>query len=178
MTVSQRQTPIRVVTVQTVVGVIFWVVAEVLSVGCAARAPARALDTRIHGTADVNVNASQVRLKMRSLVDPMCGEIERAADQIAASSTDPAVRRAAIKWKIDAVPALREALFQSNPFVALSDAWVLFFQMADFFETGSGRTALGDSAPVAVETSRRLEQQMAEVAAATTASGDISGVRG
>jgi len=49
--------------------------------------------------------------------------------------------------------------------------------MADFFETGPGRTALGDSAAVAVEASRHLEREIAEVAAFTTTSGDVSGVR-
>ena len=122
-------------------------------------------------------NVNQVRLRMRSLVGPMCGEIERAADQIAAGTDDPAVRRAAIRWKIEAVPTLSAALFQPDPFTAVMDTWVLFNQMADFFETGAGRQQLGDSAPVAVESCRRLEQEMADVAAAMTASGDVSQAR-
>ena len=175
---SPRRPPwLRVVTERTVLGVVLGIAAAAVSVGCAAKAPTRAPDARVEGSQDLKANATQVRLKMRSLIDPMCGEIEHAADQIAASSSDPAVRRAAIEWKVQAVPALREALLEPNPFVALSGAWVLFFQMADFFETGSGRAALGDSAHVAVEVSRRLEQEMAEVAAATTESGDVSGVR-
>ena len=97
------------------------------------------------------VNANQARLRMRSLVGPMCGEIERTADQIAAGTSDPAVRKAALRWKIDAVPALSAALFQPEPMTAVLDSWVFFNQMADFFETGVGREQLGDSAPVAVE---------------------------
>ena len=125
----------------------------------------------------VAANANQVRLRMRSLVGPMCGEIEQAADQIAAGTTDPAVRRAALRWKIEAVPTLSAALFQPEPLTAVLDAWVLFNQMADFFETGAGRQQLGDSAPVAVETCRRLEQEIADVFAAMTVSGDVSKVR-
>ena len=107
----------------------------------------------------------------------MCGEIERTADQIAAGTADPAVRRAAIRWKIDAVPALSAALFQPEPLTAVLDTWVLFNQMADFFETGAGKEQLGDSAPVAVESCRRLEQEIADVFAAMTVSGDVSRVR-
>jgi hypothetical protein len=134
---------------------------------------------RIDSRADtsVAVNANQVRLKMRSLVGPMCGEIERTADQIAAETADPAVRRAAIRWKIEAVPTLSAALFQPEPLTAVLDAWVFFNQMADFFETGVGRERLGDSAPVAVETCRRLEQEIADVFAAMTDAGDTSRVR-
>jgi len=48
---------------------------------------------------------------MRSLVGPMCGEIEQAADQIITGATNDAVKRAALQWKIEGVPAVREALF-------------------------------------------------------------------
>jgi hypothetical protein len=107
----------------------------------------------------------------------MCGEIERTADQIAAGTSDPAVRRAALRWKIDAVPALSAALFQPEPMTAVLDSWVFFNQMADFFETGAGKDQLGESAPVAVEASRRLEQEIADVFAAMTVSHDVSRVR-
>jgi hypothetical protein len=60
---------------------------------------------------------------------------------------------------------------------AVLDSWVLFNQMADFFETGAGKDQLGDSAPVAVEASRRLEQEIADVFAAMTVSHDVSRVR-
>jgi hypothetical protein len=145
------------------------------SVGCAVSMRAPKIDSRAEAKVAVNVN--QARLRMRSLVGPMCGEIERTADRIAAGTADPAVRRAAIRWKIEAVPTLRAALFQPEPFTALLDSWVLFNQMADFFETGAGREHLGDSAPVAVESCRRLEREIADVFAAMTVSGDISKVR-
>jgi hypothetical protein len=54
---------------------------------------------------------------------------------------------------------------------------VFFNQMADFFETGDGARQLGDAAPVAVQSCRRLEQETADVAAAMMVSGDISRVR-
>ena len=146
----------------------------VSSVGCAASMRTRKIDSR---AGKVAVNANQVRLKMRSLVGPMCGEIERTADQIAAETADPAVRRAAIRWKIEAVPTLSAALFQPEPFTAVVDTWVFFNQMADFFETGVGRERLADSAPVAVETCRRLEQEITDVFGAMTVSGDVAAVR-
>jgi hypothetical protein len=57
------------------------------SAGCAASMRAPKIDSRAKTTMAVNLN--QVRLKMRSLVGPMSGEIEHAADQIAAGSADP-----------------------------------------------------------------------------------------
>ncbi len=160
---------------QAILGGLLWIALMLASVGCGVSMRAAKIDSRA-GT-KVAANANQVRLKMRSLVGPMCGEIERTADEIAAATTDPAVRRAAIRWKIDAVPTLSAALYQPEPFTAVLDTWIFFNQMADFFETGAGGKQLGDSAPVAVESCRRLEQEMADVFAAMTASGDVSKVR-
>jgi len=163
-----------VVTGHAIAGTALSLVLVWFSVGCGVSMRAPRIDSRA-GAMSANVN--QVRLKMRSLVGPMAGEIEHAADQIAAGADDPAVRRAAIRWKIEAVPTLTAALFQPEPFTALLDTWIFFNQMADFFETGAGRPQLGDSAPVAVATSRRLEQEIADVAAAMAVSGDVSQLR-
>src|SRR5262249_22215074 len=167
MSISQLQMRFRAV-VRTLLGPALWAAAFASGIGCAVKAPTHKFDSRHQAAEDIKANANQARLKMRSLVDPMCGQIERSADQIADSTSDPAVRRMAVQWKIEAVPALREALFEPNPFIALADSWVLFDQMADFFETGAGRAALGDWATSAVETCRRLEEEMAQVAASMT----------
>jgi hypothetical protein len=66
-----------------------------------------------------------------------------AADEIAAGTSDISVKRAAIRWKIEGVPALRNALFQPNPFTAVLDTWVLTYQMANYFESGPGRDEFG-----------------------------------
>jgi hypothetical protein len=87
------------------------------------------------------------------------------------------VKRAAIQWKIEGVPAMRGALFQPDPFTAVFDTWVLTYQMANYFETGPGRTALGSAAPLAVETSRRIEEELTGVATTFTISKDVSKVR-
>ena len=120
---------------------------------------------------------NQIRLQMRGLVGPMCGEIEQTADQIIAESTNSVVQRAALEWKIQAVPEMREALFQPDPLTALIDTWVLCYQMAEYFETGQGKTSLGDSSPTAAATCRALEESLAGVAIRISASGDVSKVR-
>ena len=79
-----------------------------------------------------------------------------------------------MRWKIEAVAALREALFQPNPMTAVGDAWVLTFQMTDYFEKGPGAEGLGAARATAVTTSQRLEAEMARVAASMTVSGDVS----
>ena len=132
---------------------------------------------RAEAMKNVAANYNQVRLRMRALVYPMCGELEQAADEIIAGTTDRSVQRAALLWKIEGMPALREALFQPDPLTAALDTWVLCFQMADYFETGPGQKALGESSPRAVEACRRMEEDFARLADSMAVSGDASKVR-
>jgi len=130
-----------------------------------------------HSAQDLAVKPNQIRLRMRSLVEPFAGEIEQTADTIVAGTSDRSVKRAAIQWKIEGVPAIRGTLFQPDPFTAVFDTWVLTYQMANYFESGPGRTALGAAAPLAVDTSRRMEAEITEVATTFTISKDVSKVR-
>src|SRR5262245_15219931 len=74
--------------------------------GCRVSAPKLQGDRRIHSPEDIAANPEQLRLRMRSLVQPMCGRITTSADQIIASTTNRQIQRAALVWKIEAVPAL------------------------------------------------------------------------
>jgi hypothetical protein len=114
---------------------------------------------------------------MRALVDPMCGQLEQGADAIIAETTKASVRKAALRWKIDGVPALREALFRPDGFTALGDTWVLCHQMADYFEKGPGKASLEEASPQAVATCRRMEEEITRIAASITMSGDVSRTR-
>ena len=132
---------------------------------------------QVHPERDVSASFEQTRLRMRAMVHPMSSVIVEAADQILAGTTDRAIRREALLWKIQAVPALREALFLPTPLGALADTWVLTFQMIDYFEKGPGAKALGETRGIAVTASQRLEAEIARIAASMTISGDVSGVR-
>jgi hypothetical protein len=127
-----------------------------------------------HPQKDIALTLNQIRLRTRALVGPICGEIEQAADGIVAGTTNRTVQRAALEWKIQGVPAMRGALFQPDPLTALMDSWALCNQMADYFQTGPGKTTLGASSPTAVATCRRLEETLAQVVATITISGDVS----
>ena len=128
----------------------------VSAIGCRFAAPEPKTRSGQQMREVIVLTPNQIRLQMRGLVGPMCGEIEQTADQIVAVSTNSVVQRAALEWKIQAVPEMREALFQPDPLTALIDTWVLCYQMADYFETGPGKTSLGDLSPTAAATCRAL----------------------
>ncbi|MGH9870014.1 MAG: hypothetical protein ACREAA_17855 [Candidatus Polarisedimenticolia bacterium] len=131
----------------------------------------------IHAKEDISATLQQLRLRMRDLVGPFAGAIVESADRIMNLAPDPAVRREALLWKIEAVPALRETLFRPNVFMAIMDTWVLTWQMTDYFEEGHGKEALGDAAPIAVAACQYLENQMETITASMTHSGDVSRAR-
>ena len=149
----------------------------IFAAGCRSASPRTGQIGVLHDPGDLKVNREQLRLRVRSLVGPMTGRMESAADEIAASTTSPTVRLAALEWKIDAVPAMRDSLFQPDPYVALIDAWVLLYQMSDYFESGPGKTRLGPASVPAAVACRASEDHLAGVAASATTSGDVAKVR-
>jgi hypothetical protein len=150
---------------------------SLLASGCRFALPEARMKSSVHASKDVAANYNQVRLRVRAMVGPACGEIERTADQIIAGTTNAAIHRAALLWKLEGVPALRAALFQPDPYTAQFDTWVLCNQMADYFETGAGKASLGEAAPVAAAACHRLEEEMNRVAASMTISGDVTKAR-
>lgn len=144
--------------------------------GCLTTTPIHKMEDDVHASTDLAVNTQQVRVRMRALVEPLSAVIVTNADRIRESAPNPDVQREALLFKIEAVPALREALFRPDPFNAILDSWVLTQQMSDYFETGRGRTAFGEAAPKAVAACRYLESHIAEVAASMMLSGDVADI--
>jgi hypothetical protein len=97
--------------------------------GCKTTAPTYKIEDAVHSSEDVIVNVPRARLMMHALVKPLAGAIVEGADGIMEGTTDRAIRREALLFKIEAIPALREALFRPNPYDAVFDAWVLSLQM-------------------------------------------------
>ena len=158
---------------------LFALAAVVLVTGAGCRMAMREtkVEPKVHAQKDIAASQDQVRLRMRGLVGPMSGEIEQTADSIIAGTTNRAVQQAALQWKIEGVPALREALFQPIPFMAVMETWVLLNQMADYFENGPGKEELGQASAQAAATCRRMEEEFTQVAASGTISGDVSKAR-
>src|SRR5262245_59311392 len=145
------------------------------AVGCNATESARArLKEPAIRAEDIKVTAEQVRLRMRSLVGPMCGQIETSADSIIAGTTDVNVKLAAVKWKMEAVPAMRQALYRPDPYLAVFDTGVLCNQMINYFDAGPGKAELGPASAQAAADCRSIAEEYRKVIAAGTISGDVS----
>jgi len=142
----------------------FWIVLVVLeaSLGCARLFwEDKPLQTRLMSkVGKTQMSAVELRSRVNELAVRIPGIIEKAADAIRETSTDPQVRRRALVWKIDAVPAIQRVLLQSDPLAALWDGWVLGFQMLHYYAEEGGAALFGSSQSLAVQACR---QSLAEL---------------
>ncbi|MEQ9097376.1 MAG: hypothetical protein RIE32_14060 [Phycisphaerales bacterium] len=106
----------------------------------------------------VDVRTEIIRAAATEYLMDFSASVRKAADRIASQSSDPQVQRAALLWKLNAIPAMQEACFRADPLAAYFDAWLLAAQLAEFFEAGAGRNVFGDQQDIAIETSRHLTQ--------------------
>jgi len=157
----------------TAVAVIAAVACVITLTGCKMAPPKQ---TAVMKKSDIRltVDAQLLRIRIRALIDPLCGIIEETADSIIAGSTDPRIRREALVWKLDAVPAMREAIFRPDALGALFDSAAFAAQMVNYFESGRGRELLGDHADTALEAALWIQSYLSETAIELTVDGSIS----
>ena len=91
----------------------------------------------------VSMGAADLRARVNDLADRLAGALERTADRIGTESRDPWVRRRALAFKVDVIPAVYNAAYRADPLVAAVDTWALAFQVGEWVKTGAGRDAFG-----------------------------------
>ncbi len=106
------------------------------------------------------VTAQQLRTTQNVLAVTVPGTLEAAADAIMAQTPDMALRRRALLWKIEVVPAYYEALFNADPLAATLDAWVLTLQLEQDFKTGASKDAFGPLQSIAVAAIEQVQAEM------------------
>lgn len=119
---------------------------------CAKVPPQQSALTR---AVDSRVAADHLRATANSLAITVPGDIETSADEIMARTNDPAVRRQALCWKLEAIPAYYQTLFQANSLAAAMDTLVLAAQIEDYLATGPGRDRFGSTQPVVLGAARK-----------------------
>ena len=125
----------------------------------------------------MQVSSEALRMRLRAEAIPFTGLMEQAADAATAASPDPAVRRRALVWKINVVPAMYRTLFNQRPLVALVDTWALLLQAEQYLESEEGRKAFGPGAATVLATTRELEGRVQEIARWAVPDRDLAAVR-
>jgi hypothetical protein len=89
--------------------------------------------------------------------------IEDGADDIITQADDPDIQRQALLWKANAIPMVHEALFHSDPLVAIVDTKAFVLQMIQYFESGPGKTAFGPWHVTALAVCREMNGILVEI---------------
>lgn len=81
----------------------------------------------------VTISSQELRVRVRDLARPLTGIVQTTSNEIITETNDPDVRRAVLKAKSEAIPALLDALFRRDPGAALIDTSALVEQIKQHF---------------------------------------------
>lgn len=143
-----------------------------LLAGCAT-VPAQ---TKSMAEQGATVGSEAIRMSLRSEAVPFTGLMAQAADEAAATATDPGERRHALIWKIGVVPALYRTLFNQRPLVAIIDTWALLVQTEMYLESPDGKADLGRGTAMMLATTKELQGRVREIAHWSVPDKDLSRV--
>jgi hypothetical protein len=129
-----------------------------LAVACASVSPQSALMRK----AELQVAAVELRATENALALSIPADIEASADEIRDRADDPAVRDHALRWKMEAVPAYYQTLFQADPLASAVGTLALAAQIEHFLTEGAGRDRFGPLQPVAVQAARKIRADVVD----------------
>lgn len=118
----------------------------------------------------VTISSQELRVQVRSLARPLAGILEKAADEIIEQTTDPEVRQSVLRTKTEAIPAIFEALFRSDPGAALIDASALVEQIKQEFTDGSSMILDDKEKQIVLHAAEDMKQRLQAVYLETGAS--------
>jgi outer membrane murein-binding lipoprotein Lpp len=140
--------------------VAFTAVALLLA-GCMSTPQRGALERKL----DVDtLSSQQLGLLVGEYANSFADTVKLSADKIATGTSALPPRRAALQWKIKAVPAVFTAASRQDPLFALADVWVLAIQQRELFDREAMAQILGEGQAVAQAASRSLEERIESVA--------------
>jgi hypothetical protein len=113
---------------------------------------------------DVEITAGELRARIYNYQNHFAAVVQSAANAIIDEERDLEIQEAAIRWKVNSIPAMEKAVFQTDPLAALGDAWLVTVAMARFLDEGNGEGLFGASHSIAVGAARRLESDMEQLA--------------
>jgi len=146
-----------------------WFACVAVLCGCSLNAkpekPAVMAGTQITATVE------GLRVAVLSQAQNAAESIERAADTIAAQTSDPQVRVNAIQWKLVSTVDLQTASVSRDPVLSLAELILFALQSQAYLTTGEGRTLFGPQQPVAVAAVTGIRQELLRYVNSVTPAG-------
>lgn len=119
--------------------------------------------TAMQSQMNLTYKPEEARLLLNDFAIRYTKTIEQAADRIIAESSEYRIQQRALLWKINSVTAGSEVIFIPEVYAALADTWAFCLQMLFFFDGGNGKDLFGDQQQIAVNASRKLEEEIKNI---------------
>src|SRR5215471_3788883 len=148
-------------------GTAFLLTALALAPACVSTAPP-ARSTLQEKIGQGSMSATELRQRLYELPGQYGAVIETTADRIREESSDPVVRRRALVWKADGIPALYAAALRPDPLAGSLDLWLFLEQMNLYFREGAGKNAFGAQQPLVTAATARMLASFEETSASFT----------
>jgi len=107
--------------------------------------------------ADENPQQRALRAQLDEFGHHFATRVERAADDIAAQTTDPKIRRNSVHLKMRMIPMCRRMVANPDSRVALVNTWLVCASVAYVLDHDVGEELFGEGRSTAVEAFRTLE---------------------
>lgn len=112
----------------------------------------------------IQINPSQLQVKVRALADPLSGIIEETVWELWETDQDPAWRHTLLIWQINVVNAVQRATFQPVPLAALFDTWALVEQLRDYAERRRDDNRTDEQVRILLNAVDRMEASILKIA--------------
>ncbi|MDZ4783061.1 MAG: hypothetical protein SGJ19_22680 [Planctomycetia bacterium] len=132
-----------------------------MAVGCRTTPTPQGLLER--QSVDARLSSRQLRVMVNEFTVHFVDRIEVSADQLLANTSDPAIRRNALLWKINGTSACFQAASRPDPLAAYLDVWILNRQMTLYFESATGRQLFGPGQSLVLEECQSLERRLLSI---------------
>jgi hypothetical protein len=136
-----------------------------LLAGCTASLSSRGMLERNPEAAALS--SRQLGLLLTDYAKTFADAVKHSADLIQERTSDLSSRRAALVWKIRAVPAVYTVAAHEDPLFGLSDLWILSIQQREYFSREEMPRLFGEEQYIAVAVARQLEANIRTIARQT-----------
>ena len=102
---------------------------------------------------------AQLRTDLETLLSNSEQRVGAVTDMIVTSGTDPAVRRAALTWKVAILGDQREENAVKRPLEMALDTWALWARVEQYLSSGGGKELFATYQPQAVAVARDIRDQ-------------------